>query len=114
MADCQLPTIPDQKTIQASDSKNTSSDPKGNENRKNKRRLTPEESRQLTDKLLEIEQIKYEERLVYEQINHLNIEKQHLRNLLNALRAMDPNTRMTNSTYRQRPLEKVHPKTHSN
>jgi hemerythrin superfamily protein len=73
-----------------------------------KRKLTSEEYLQLKDKLLEIQQINCEERLVYERIKHLNAEKQYLQDLLDILHATDDNDRMKNSRTRQRRLQNIH------
>jgi hypothetical protein len=69
--------------------------------------MKSEQYRQLKNKLFEIEQIKCEECLVYEQIDRLNSEKQHIQNLLNLLYAMDSNDRMKKSRCRQKRLQKT-------
>lgn len=102
MADsCSLP-INDNKI----DTEYSSTDEKVNNNKNNKRKMTLEQYHQLIDKLVKMEQIKSEERLVYEELNRLNAEKEHLQNLLNILHIMDMNDRMKNSRSRQRRLQK--------
>ena len=71
-----------------------------------KPKLTPEELTQLKDKILEIQQINCEERLVFERLKKLNAEKQYLQDLLNILHTMDDNERMTNSRIRPRLSQK--------
>jgi hypothetical protein len=90
------------KSVRASTTENSSSDDKPNEQR-NKRKLSLEEYHQLTETLLEIKQIKCEERLVKEQINRVNIEKQYI---LNILHTLNSNNRNNTSQHRQRPLQK--------
>jgi len=78
--------IDDNKSVQVCNTENSVIDVTISVNgKRNKRQMTSEQYRQLTDKLFEIEQIKREEYLVYEQINRLNAGKQHLQNLLNIL-----------------------------
>lgn len=119
MADCCTSSIDEQNSIQKNDTENTSMDEKPDvvitsNGKRNKPQLTPEQYHQLTDKLLEIEQIKCEEYLVREQINHLNNETQHLQTLLNILHNMDSNDRMRNARYRQRRLQKNNSDSHFN
>jgi hypothetical protein len=71
-----------------------------------KSKLTSEELIQLKDKILEIQQINCEERLVSEQLKQLNAEKQYLQDLLNILYTMDQNERMKNTRSRQRLSQK--------
>ena len=73
-------------------------------NRSSKRKFTAEESHELNEKLLEIEELRYHEQLVYERLHSINAEKQHLQNLLNLLQSMDtpekakyPRSRQTRS-----------------
>jgi len=78
--------IDDNKSVQVCNTENSVIDVTISVNgKRNKRQMTSEQYRLLTDKLFEIEQIKCEEYLIYEQINRLNAEKQHLQNLLNIL-----------------------------
>jgi hypothetical protein len=103
--------IDDNKSVQVFNAENSTSDEKIDvtisvNGKRNKRQMTLEEYRQLTDKLLEIEQIKCEEYLVYEKLNRLNAEKQHLQNLLNILHIIDLNDGMKNSRCCQRRLQK--------
>ncbi len=60
----------------------------------------------MKDKILEIQQINCEERLVSEQLKQLNAEKQYLQDLLNILYTMDQNERMKNTRSRQRLSQK--------
>ncbi|CAF0870269.1 unnamed protein product [Adineta steineri] len=72
---------------------------------RHKRKLTPEEYRQRADKLLEIEQIKCEEYLVQQEINRVNIQRQHIKNLINQLHMLDySNKIIKNSRSRLRRL----------
>ena len=71
-----------------------------------KRKMTPERMRLLTDKLLEIEQVKCEERLVLEKINRLNDQRQYIQKLLNVLHLMDANRSANRSHRRQRRLQR--------
>jgi hypothetical protein len=70
------------------------------------RKLTPEQYHQLTDKLREIEQIKCEERLVYDELHRINAERQQLQDLLNILHVMGSNERINSSRFRHRRLQK--------
>ena len=97
--------------VRASNTENSSSDDKPNGQR-NKRKLSLEEYRELTDKLLEIKQIKCEERLVKEQINRVNIEKQYILSLLHTMNSN--NRRNNNSQHRQRQLQKLQSNSHLN
>jgi len=96
MADSCSPSSDDNKSVHKSKPENSSTDEKihvtisGND-KTNKPKMTSEQNRQLTDKLLEMEQIKCEERLVHEQINRLNAETQFLQNLLKILHFIDLN-----------------------
>ena len=72
-----------------------------------KRKMTVEQYCDFSDKLLEIEQITCEERLVHEQINRINLEKQHLQNLLTILHRIDSNDKRTNSQYSKRLSQKL-------
>jgi hypothetical protein len=111
MVDSHSTTIDSKQSINMCDTKNDLI----NENVKdNKRRLTLEECLQLRDKLLEIKQIERQERLVFERLDHINGEKEHLQNLLDILHAMDANDRMRNSRQRQRRLQKTHSKSRLN
>jgi plasmid maintenance system killer protein len=80
----------------------------------NKCKITSENYRQLQEKLFVLEQIKCEERLVYEQMNRLNAEKQHLQKLLNILHATNTNNKMKNSKRRQRRLQQSDSNSHLN
>lgn len=77
------------------------------ESRKNKRKLTPEQCEELNEKLLEMEQIKYEEQLVYERLHSINLEKQHLQSLLNLLHTMDNPERVKNPRTRHSQIPKT-------
>ncbi|CAF0778810.1 unnamed protein product [Rotaria sordida] len=54
-----------------------------------KKKITSKQYRQLTYKLKEIKQIIYEENLIHEKINRLNLKKQYLQNILLLLHVMD-------------------------
>ncbi len=59
----------------------------------NKTRILPTNSCEILDELLEIQQIEYEQRLILEEINRIDIEKQRLQNLLNLLQSSKANDR---------------------
>ncbi|UJR28360.1 hypothetical protein I4U23_009602 [Adineta vaga] len=71
-----------------------------------KQKLTSQKYRQITDKLLEIEQINCEELLVNEEINRLNHQRQYLQSLINILHAMDTKHSMKKSCSRRRRLQR--------
>ena len=105
-------TINNDKSIHECNSKNCSTNEKLTvtifaNGKKAKCKMTPEHYQQLTDKLLEMEQIKCEERFVHEQINRIISEKQHLKNLLNMLHTIDSNDRIKNSHFQQQRLKKL-------
>jgi len=111
MANSCSSSINEKNSLSTNETENSSIDEKINviitlNGQRNKRQLTSKQYHQITDKLCEIEQIKCEEYFVSEQINRLNLEQEHLQNLLNILHTMDRNERMRKSQYRQRRLQK--------
>jgi len=119
MADSYTSSIDDTQFVSVCNTENSSTDGKidviiSANGKRNKCQMTTEKYRELTVKLLEIEQIKCEEYLVYEEMDRLNAEKQHLQNLINLLHATGSNDRMKNSRYCQRRLQKDNSKSHLN
>jgi len=74
---------------------NSSSDKQMNINKDeiNKSRIIPQNSYKISDEILEIQQIEYEQNLINEEINHIDAEKQKLQDLLNLLQSMKSNDR---------------------
>jgi predicted alpha/beta superfamily hydrolase len=116
---CSSPIINNDQSVPLCNTENSSTDENINvlifaNGTRSKRKMTSEQYHQLNDKLLEIEQIKCEERLVHEQLDHLNQEKQYVQNLLDILHMMDSEGRMNNSRSRPRRLKKFHSKSDLN
>lgn len=56
--------------------------------------------------LLKIQQIEYEQRLIREEINRVDVEKQRLQDLLNILQSTKPNGRKKKTKHHSRQMKK--------
>jgi hypothetical protein len=65
----------------------------------NKHRVASQDCNELSDKILEIRQIEYEQYLLVEEMNRVDAEKQRLQHLLNLLKSTKSNDRTKNTKY---------------
>ncbi len=73
----------------------------------NKCRVTSQDYNELSDKILEIRQIEYEQYLLLEEINRVDAEKQRLQDLLNLLKSTKSNDRTKNTKYHHHHLKRT-------
>ncbi len=73
----------------------------------NKSRIIPQNSYKISDQILEIQQIEYEQHLINEEINHIDAEKQKLQGLLNLLQSMKSNDRKNQTKQYRRRLQSI-------
>jgi hypothetical protein len=73
----------------------------------NKCRIIPQNSSEISDEILEIQQIEYEQRLIIEEINRIDAEKKRLQDLLNLLQSTKSNDRKKNTKKHRRRLQRL-------
>jgi len=73
----------------------------------NERRVTSQDYDELSDKILEIRQIEYEQYLLVEEMNRVDAEKQRLQDLLNLLKSTKSNERTKNTKYHHHYLKRT-------
>lgn len=76
-------------------------------NETNKYRIIPQNSSEIPNEILEIQQIEYEQRLIRERINRVDEEKQRLQDLLNLLQSTKSNNKRKNTTHHYRKLRRI-------
>jgi hypothetical protein len=72
-----------------------------------KYRIIPQNSCEIPNEILEIQQIEYEQRLIVDQINRIDEEKQRLQDLLNLLQSTKSNNRKKNTTQHYRKSQRI-------